>query len=99
MEIPEHVAEMLILRTANFYNLVNLDSFSGRDKTFLFPLRSVQTRSWGPRSLIVNGYLGLFTRENSGRDVKLTIHLHLKTRSRRVELYLHFIRFLSLMLN
>jgi hypothetical protein len=37
---------------------------------------------WGPPSLLSNGYLGLFSRGQSGRGVKLTTHLHLVPRSR-----------------
>jgi hypothetical protein len=40
-------------------------------------------RLWGPRSLISNGYHGLFPRGWSGRDVKLTTHLQLVLRSRK----------------
>jgi hypothetical protein len=41
-------------------------------------------RLWGPPSLLSNGHRG-----EGGRCVKLTTHLHLMPRSRKVELYLH----------
>jgi hypothetical protein len=46
-------------------------------------------RLWGPPSLLTNVYQGFFSREQSGRSVKLTVHLHLLPKSREVELYLH----------
>jgi hypothetical protein len=44
---------------------------------------------WGPPTLLLKGYCGLITRQESGRGVKLTIHLHLVSRLRMMELYLH----------
>jgi hypothetical protein len=51
-------------------------------------------RIWGPPNLLFYGYRGLFPRESSGRDVKLTTHLQLLPRSRKcgsilVHLLLH----------
>jgi hypothetical protein len=40
-------------------------------------------RLWGPSSYLSNGYRGLFPRGQSGRSVKLTIHLQLMPRSRK----------------
>jgi hypothetical protein len=42
----------------------------------------VQTGSWGPPSLLSNGYQELFPWGWSGRGVKLTTHFHLVPRSR-----------------
>jgi hypothetical protein len=42
-----------------------------------------------PPSLLPNGYQGLFPRKCGSRDVKSTIHLHLVSRSKIVELSLH----------
>jgi hypothetical protein len=39
-------------------------------------------RLWDPPSLLSNGYQGLFPCGQSGRDVKLTTHLHLVPRSK-----------------
>jgi hypothetical protein len=39
-------------------------------------------RFWGPPSSLSNGYQGLFLWDQSGRVVKLTIHLYLVLRSR-----------------
>jgi hypothetical protein len=44
---------------------------------------------WGPPSFAYNGYRQLFPRGWSGRGVKVTIHLHLVPRLRKMELYLH----------
>jgi hypothetical protein len=46
-------------------------------------------RLWGLPSLLFNGYRGFFPRGQSDRSVKLTTHLHLVLRSRKVELNLH----------
>jgi hypothetical protein len=43
----------------------------------------------GPPSILSIVYRGLFPRWSSGRGVKLTIHLHLVSKSKIVELYLH----------
>jgi hypothetical protein len=59
---------------------------------FSSPQRS--DRFWSPPSLLSNGYRGLSPRGLSGRDVKLTIHLHLIPRSKIVELYLHSPKYL-----
>jgi hypothetical protein len=44
---------------------------------------------WGPPNLLSNGYQGFFPWRYSGRDVKLTTHLHLVPRSRMRWAYLH----------
>jgi hypothetical protein len=41
-------------------------------------------RFWGPPNLLPNGYRGFFRREKSGRGVKLTTHLQLVRRSRKL---------------
>jgi hypothetical protein len=46
-------------------------------------------RLWVSPNLLSNGYRGRFPREQSGRSVKLTTHLHLVPRSRMVAVYLH----------
>jgi hypothetical protein len=57
-------------------------------------------RLWGQTSLLSNGYRGLFPRGYSGRSVKLTTHLQLVPRSRKVGLYIHSpIRLHSVVLN
>jgi hypothetical protein len=43
----------------------------------LYSLPRRPDRLWGPPSLISNGYRGLSPRGQSGRSVKLTIHLYL----------------------
>jgi hypothetical protein len=42
-----------------------------------------------PTHFLYNWYRGLFLREQSGRSVKLSIHLLLVAKSRIVELYFH----------
>jgi hypothetical protein len=42
-------------------------------------------RLWGLPNLLFNGYRWLFSREQSGRGVKLTTHLQLVPRSRKCE--------------
>jgi hypothetical protein len=62
--------------------------FPAEAKYFSTPLRPDRFR--GPRSLLSDGYRGLFPWEYSGRGVKLTTQLHLVPRSRTVELDLYF---------
>jgi hypothetical protein len=47
-------------------------------------------RLWGPPSLISKGNWGILSWGYSGSGVKLTTHIYLLPRSRKVELYLHF---------
>jgi hypothetical protein len=51
-------------------------------KTKFFSYLCRPDRLWGPLSLQSNGYRGLFLRELSGWDVKLTTHLQLVPRWR-----------------
>jgi len=44
-------------------------------------------RLWGPPSLLSNGSQGHFSWRQSGRDVKLTTHLHLMRRSKNAWSY------------
>jgi hypothetical protein len=55
----------------------------------IFPSPRRSDRLWGPHNFLSNGYWGLFPRGQSGRDVKLTTHLQLVPRSRKVDLYIH----------
>jgi hypothetical protein len=64
-------------RNFSYLNLRNDNYFW---KFFSSPPRP--NRLWGPPSLLSNGYQGLLPREQSGRGVKLTNHLHLVPRSR-----------------
>jgi hypothetical protein len=50
-------------------------------------LYSAQAGSGAQLSLLSNMHVGLCTRDKSDWSVKLTIHLHLVSRSRMVELY------------
>jgi hypothetical protein len=58
-----------------------------RQETFLCSTRPRRLRD--PPSLISNGYRSLFPREQSDKGMKLTTRLHLLSRWRMVELYLH----------
>jgi hypothetical protein len=53
--------------------------FDTRQKGF-FSTPHSSDRLWGPSSLLSNVYGQLFTRDKSGRGVKLITHLHLVLR-------------------
>jgi hypothetical protein len=73
---------------ATRYGLDGRDSVPGRGRrSFSTPQRPDPL--WGPPSLLSNGHRRLFPRRKSGRGVKLTTRLHLVSRSRMTELYLH----------
>jgi hypothetical protein len=66
-----------------YHTCINFGSHWGEQPGWEF-FSSPPRPEWprGPPSLLSNGYQGLFHWEWSGRDVKLTIHLHLVPRSR-----------------
>jgi hypothetical protein len=84
--IRQHVTPVDILSQLHSqdYRLDGPGSIPSSARFFSSP--QIPNRLWGPPSLLSNGYRGLFSR---GRGVKLTTHLHLAPRSRKVELFLH----------
>jgi len=51
--------------------------FGSRQGIGFFSLPPRPDRLWGPPNLLSNGYWGLLSQTENGRDVKLILHLHL----------------------
>jgi hypothetical protein len=72
---------------ATGYGLESPGSIPCRKQFFCFSQRP--DRLWGPPRLLSNRYRASSSRGLSGRVVKLTTHLYLVPRSRKLKLYFH----------
>jgi hypothetical protein len=73
--------------TVTGYGLDDLGLVPGSARFFSSP--ECPDQSCGPSSLLSNGYRVLYPRGYSGRGVKLTTHLHLVPRSRKLQRNFH----------